>query len=57
MDELPDVNTVAGLVLARLGHIPREGEATMWHGWQLEVVDMDATRVDQVLAVRRPGGA
>lgn len=50
--ERVDTRTVAGLVLARLGHIPREGEHTDWHGWRLEVVDMDGTRVDQVLAVK-----
>lgn len=48
----PDANTVAGLVLARLGHIPREGESVTWGGWTFEVVDMDGTRVDQVLATK-----
>lgn len=49
--ELPDVSTVAGMVIARLGHIPVVGERTEWAGWRFEVVDMDATRVDQVLAM------
>jgi len=50
--ELPDVSTVAGLVIALLGRIPKETEHAEWHGWRLEVVDMDGMRVDQVLAAR-----
>lgn len=51
--ELPDANTVAGLVLTQLGHIPVAGEKTTWHGFTLEVVDMDGTRIDKVLATRQ----
>ncbi len=47
---LPDVSTIGGLVVALLGHIPTESERVDWHGWTLEVVDMDGTRVDKVLA-------
>ncbi|GJQ30025.1 MAG: hypothetical protein HBSAPP03_19090 [Phycisphaerae bacterium] len=50
--EMPDVSTVAGLVVTLLGRIPTKGEAVEWHGWRLEVVDMDYQRVDQVLASR-----
>jgi putative hemolysin len=57
-DELPDVNTAAGLVMALLDHVPRKGEFIEWRGWRLEVVDMDGQRVDQLLATRleRPDG-
>jgi len=48
--ELPDVNTVAGVVLAALGHIPTPGEKTTWHGFVLEVLDMDGARIDKILA-------
>lgn len=48
--ELPDVSTAGGLVSAFLGHIPREGESVVWQGWRIEVVDMDAMRVDKLLA-------
>jgi putative hemolysin len=51
-EELPDVSTVAGLVIALLGRIPKEAEFALWHGWRLEVVDMDGMRVDQILAMR-----
>ncbi len=51
--DLPDVRTTAGLVTAVLGHIPREGEHADWRGYRLEVVDMDGTRVDKVLALKQ----
>lgn len=51
---IPDVSTAAGLVLALLGHIPTEAESTEFEGWILEVIDMDGTRIDQILA-RRAG--
>mgnify|MGYP001346058680 CR=1 FL=1 len=50
----PEVNTVAGIVLALLGHIPRAGETANWRHWQFEVMDMDRQRVDKVLVSRRP---
>jgi putative hemolysin len=59
--EAVGVGTIAGLLLAELRHIPREGEHIEWQGWRLEVVDMDGARIDKVLAVRlnaaaaRPG--
>ncbi|MDX2146016.1 MAG: hemolysin family protein [Planctomycetota bacterium] len=48
--ELPDVSTVGGMVSARLGHIAREGETFTWGGWTFEVIDIDGTRIDKVLA-------
>ena len=39
-------HTLAGFVMARLGHIPREGDAFEFNGLRFEVVDMDARRVD-----------
>lgn len=58
--ELPEVadlgpgqefETLAGFILARLGHIPAPGEAFEWQGYRFEVVDMDGRRIDKVLAV------
>lgn len=46
------VDTVGGLVLALLGHIPRVGTQLSWEGWRFEVVDMDGQRVDKVLATQ-----
>lgn len=45
-----DARTTAGLVIALIGHIPKKAETVRWRQWTLEVVDMDGTRVDQILA-------
>jgi putative hemolysin len=47
-----DYETVAGLVLSRLRHLPHTGEAVEALGWRFEVVDMDGRRIDKVLASR-----
>jgi putative hemolysin len=41
--------TVGGLIVTRLGRIPRVGEHVESEGLRLEVVDMDGPRVDKVL--------
>jgi putative hemolysin len=41
--------SLAGLVLARLGHIPTVGETLRVDEWVFEVVDMDGRRIDRVL--------
>ncbi len=59
--DLPDLpgegtyHTVAGLMLALLRRVPKEGDRIAWAGWRFEVVDMDGRRVDKVLAVRDDG--
>jgi putative hemolysin len=56
--ELPDLpregtyHTVAGLMLALLQRVPKEGDRIAWAGWRFEIVDMDGRRVDKVLATR-----
>jgi putative hemolysin len=45
-------HTVAGLMLALLKRVPKEGDRIAWAGWRFEIVDMDGRRVDKVLAVR-----
>jgi putative hemolysin len=49
-------HTVAGLMLALLQRVPREGDRIVWAGWRFEVVDMDGRRVDKVLANREDAG-
>jgi putative hemolysin len=44
-----DFETLAGFVLARLGHIPQTGESFEWFGLRFEVVDMDGRRIDRLL--------
>lgn len=53
-DEEGSINTVAGLILHRLAHIPRTGEKIQWKGLQLEVLDMDGVKIDKVMV--RPIG-
>jgi putative hemolysin len=52
LSDLPDFDTIAGLVLAVLGRIPSAGQQLTIPGWALEVMDMDGVRIDKVL-VRR----
>jgi putative hemolysin len=53
LDELPDdaddYDTVGGLLMARLGRIPKVGDKFEWSDLRFEVVDMDGHRVDKVL--------
>ena len=49
-----DYETVAGLILSELQHLPETGEKVKTLGWCFEVVDLDRRRVDKVLAVRLP---
>jgi putative hemolysin len=37
------------MLIDMLGHIPVEGESTIWHGLKFEVVDLDGARIDKVL--------
>lgn len=49
---LPHASSTGGLVIELLGHLPREGEHVESNGYRFEVIDMDGTRVDQVLVSR-----
>jgi CBS domain containing-hemolysin-like protein len=42
------VETLAGFVLARLGHIPKPGEAVVFEDRRLTVVEMDARRIAKI---------
>ncbi len=46
-------HTVAGLVLHRLGHIPKAGEKVRLGHFDVEIVDMDERRIDKLLFTRR----
>jgi putative hemolysin len=57
--ELPDedrgrYNTMAGLLLAVSGHLPKVGERIECVGWRFEVLDLDGRRIDKVLASALP---
>ena len=42
------VETLAGFVLMRLGHIPKESESVEFEGRRLTVVEMDARRIARI---------
>ena len=52
LPEKRDYETVAGLVINRLQHLPVTGEKVDAFGWRFEVVDLDGRRIDKVLATR-----
>ena len=45
-------NTLSGLIMMLLGRMPRTADRVEWGGWMFEIVDMDGTRIDKVLASR-----
>ena len=51
-----DYTTLAGFVLAQLGHLPTTGESFRWRGLRFEVVDMDGRRIDKLLVQRLAPG-
>ncbi|MCR9012104.1 hemolysin family protein [Gabonibacter chumensis] len=42
-------NTVSGLILKILEHVPKTGEQLSWLCFDLEIVDMDGARIDKIL--------
>lgn len=44
--------TLAGFLMARLGHIPTVGETWNEDGWEFTVVEVDRRRIEQVRVVR-----
>lgn len=47
-----DYETVAGLVLDRMGRLPEIGDSAEIGPWRIEVIDMDGRRIDKVLVTR-----
>jgi putative hemolysin len=51
--EEPDgFTTLGGLILKYLNHYPVTGEKISWRDFELEIVDMDGTRIDKILITR-----
>ena len=44
-----EINTISGLILNELAHIPKEGEKLKWRNFELEILDMDGVKIDKVL--------
>ena len=48
-------DSVAGLVLERLGHLPKPGERVVWRGLELESVEVERRRLRRVRVSRAEG--
>lgn len=57
IDDDGGFHTAAGLVLQRLGHLPKEGETLSYGGYRIEIVDMDERRIDKLLFKKLPAKA
>ena len=44
-----EFDTLAGFILHHLQRIPATGDKLDWEGFQVEIIDMDAQRIDKVL--------
>jgi len=51
-----DYTTLAGFVLAQLGHLPATGESFRWRGLRFEIADMDGRRIDKLMVHRIGAG-
>jgi putative hemolysin len=49
LDKDRDFETVAGLIIERMGRLPALGEHIAIGPWRIEVVDLDGRRIDKVL--------
>jgi putative hemolysin len=61
IDQVPgedehDYHTIAGMVMAVLGRIPRIGESCVGGNYRFEVVDLDGARIDKLLVTALPRG-
>ncbi len=50
-----EFNTIGGLILDKLGRMPNIGDEIQWHGYALEIIDMDGLRIDKVLIKQLAG--
>jgi putative hemolysin len=48
-----DYNTLSGLLLEILQHIPQTGEKLSWLDFDFEIMDMDGARIDKVLVIKK----
>jgi putative hemolysin len=54
VEESSDYQTLAGLLLARLGRVPQGGESIIEQGYRFTVVDMDGPRIVRVKVEQCP---
>ena len=51
-DNNNNYNTIGGLILELLEHIPNSGEKVSWKGFNFEIMDMDGARIDKILVTQ-----
>jgi putative hemolysin len=51
-----DYETIAGLVIEKMGSLPKLGEHVEVSGWRIEVIDLDGRRIDKLLVHRIGAG-
>ncbi|MDR1937547.1 MAG: hemolysin family protein [Tannerellaceae bacterium] len=51
-----DYNTLSGLILEILQHVPQTGEKLSWLHFEFEIMDMDGARIDKVLVKKAADG-
>ena len=56
VEEAPDYQTLAGMLLTRLGHIPQGGESITERGYTFTVVDMHGPRIARIKVEKRAAG-
>jgi len=52
LDRRPAVETVAGLVMERLGEVPKVGQQVIIGDWRVEIADMVGLRTDRLIVQR-----
>jgi putative hemolysin len=52
IEEAEGFTTLAGLILSRLNNFPIVGERIIWEGFEFEIIDMDAMRIDKVMITK-----
>jgi putative hemolysin len=57
LDDADQIETVGGLIMARLGRIPAEGDEAAIGGWLVRVEQMDAMRVARARLIPPPAPA
>lgn len=55
LDNVPEedkgrYHTLSGMLMLLLARLPQTTDTCEWQGWRFEVMDMDGTRIDKVLA-------
>lgn len=56
VEETPNVFTVSGLIIQRLGRFPRLRDVLALDGWELRVEEIAGTRITRIKATRRTEG-